>query len=135
MSLLQWNESYSVQVAHIDRQHQTLFNMINELHEALRVGQGKGVVGKVLRRLIEYTESHFKSEEATLEKSGYPELAEHRALHKALVKKVLDFQKNFEAGNTGIAIELMEFLQKWLSEHIQNTDKKYTPFLNGKGVR
>ena len=134
MSLLQWNETYSVQVTHIDQQHQTLFNTINELHEALRAGHGKDVVGKILQRLIDYTASHFAAEEAMLERNGYPELAAHRAAHHALVAQVLKFQKDFAAGNTGMAVQLMQFLQKWLSEHIQNTDKKYGAFLNAKGI-
>ena len=135
MSLLQWNESYSVHVTSFDQQHQTLFRSINELHEALRAGHGKDVVGKLLQRLIDYTASHFAAEEPVLERNGYPELATHRAAHKALVNQVLKFQKDFEAGSAGIAVELMQFLQKWLSEHIRNTDKKYGAFLNEKGIR
>ncbi|MFZ3265325.1 MAG: bacteriohemerythrin [Terriglobales bacterium] len=134
MSLLQWNESYSVQVTSLDQQHQTLFRTINELHEALRAGHAKDLVGKVLQRLIDYTASHFAAEEAILERNGYPGLAAHRAAHKALVSQVLKFQKDFEAGNGGIAVEIMTFLQKWLREHIQDTDKKYGPFLNEKGI-
>jgi len=29
----------------------------------------------------------------------------------------------------------MDFLKPWLSNHIMGSDKKYTPFLNAKGVR
>ncbi len=134
MSLFQWNESYSVQVTSLDHQHQTLFTTINELQDALRVGHGKDVVGKVLTKLIDYTKSHFAAEEAILERNGYPGLAEHRAAHKALVTEVLKFQKEFESGNAGITVEVMHFLQKWLTEHIQNTDKKYGQFLNEKGI-
>jgi hemerythrin len=28
----------------------------------------------------------------------------------------------------------MNFLKDWLSNHIMNSDKKYGPFLTGKGV-
>jgi hemerythrin-like metal-binding protein len=61
-------------------------------------------------------------------------LTAHKALHHALVKKVLEFQKELESGSSFLAIEVMQFLQKWLTEHIQNTDQKYGQFLNGKGV-
>ena len=135
MSLLQWNESYSVQVTSLDQQHQTLFRTINELHGAMRAGHGKDLLGKMLQRLIDYTGSHFAAEEAIIEKNGYPELAARRTAHQALVKQVLKFQKDFEAGAPVAAVDLMQFLQKWLNEHIQNTDKKYGPFLNEKGIR
>ncbi len=134
MAVFEWNQSYSVKVTQLDQQHQTLFRTISELQEALRVGHGKEVVGKVLQKLIDYTKSHFSAEEAILEKNGYPELTAHKALHRALVKKVLEFQKEFESGSSFLAIEVMQFLQKWLTEHIQDTDQKYGQFLNEKGV-
>jgi hemerythrin HHE cation binding domain-containing protein len=57
----------------------------------------------------------------------------HKGEHKALVEQVLEFQKDFEAGKPGVAVALMQFLQKWLCHHIMETDKKYGPFLNEKG--
>jgi hypothetical protein len=58
MAVFEWNQSYSVKVTQLDQQHQTLFQTISELQEALRVGHGKVVVGKVLQKLIDYTKSH-----------------------------------------------------------------------------
>jgi len=135
MGAFEWTEAYAVQVANFDRQHRTLFRTVNELHDALHAGRGKDVVGKVLQRLIDYTASHFAEEEAAMEKNGYPEFGAHRAQHKALVAQVLKFQKDFQAGDLGVGATLMPFLQKWLSDHILQTDKKYGPFLNEKGIR
>jgi hemerythrin HHE cation binding domain-containing protein len=72
MGLFQWTERYAAQVTDFDRQHQSLFRMVNELHESLGVGRGKDVVGKILQQLIEYTATHFAAEEAAMEKSGFP---------------------------------------------------------------
>ena len=33
-----------------------------------------------------------------------------------------------------ISIEVMNFLKDWLSNHILGSDKRYGPFLNGKGL-
>ena len=134
MGAFEWTEIYAVKVAGFDRQHRTLFRTVNELHEALRAGHGKDVVGKVLQRLIDYTASHFADEEAAMEKNGYPEFGSHKAEHKALVEQVLKFQKDFQAGKPGVTTSLLPFLQKWLSNHIMQTDKKYGPFLNEKGI-
>ena len=134
MAAFEWTEAYAVQVENFDRQHRTLFRTVNELHEALRAGRGKDVVGKVLQRLIDYTASHFAEEEAAMEKNSYPEFGAHKAQHTALVAQVLKFQKDFQAGNLGVGAQLMPFLQKWLSVHIMETDKKYGPFLNEKGI-
>ena len=134
MSAFEWTEMYAVKVAGFDRQHRTLFRTVNELNEALRAGHGKEIVGKVLQRLIEYTASHFAQEEAAMEKHGYPGLGAHQAEHKALVEQVLKFQKDFDAGKSSVTVALMPFLQKWLCNHIMQTDKKYGPFLNEKGI-
>ncbi len=47
---------------------------------------------------------------------------------------MLKFQKDFQAGKPGVTTSLMPFLQKWLCNHIMQTDKKYGPFLNEKGI-
>ena len=45
MALIQWNDSLKVGVAEIDKQHQKLVDMINDLHDAMRQGQGNAVPG------------------------------------------------------------------------------------------
>ena len=97
-------------------------------------GRGKEVAGGVLRRLIDYTVRHFTEEEKLMEKHAYPQLAQHKVEHKALVDKVVAFKKDFDAGGASITPELMTFLQKWLTDHIQSVDQKYGDFLNAHGV-
>jgi len=130
----QWNDSYSVKIGAMDNQHKKLFEIISELYTAMRAGHGKEVAGGVLTRLIDYTVQHFAAEEKLMEANKYPALAEHRAEHKALTEKVVAFKKNFDAGSTAITLELMTFLQNWLTNHIQTVDKKYGVFLNSHGV-
>jgi hemerythrin len=134
MGIFQWTERYAVQVTDFDRQHKSLFRMVNELHEALGRGRGKDVVGKILQQLIEYTATHFAEEEAAMEKNGFPELKSHEAEHRSMTEQILKFQKDFQAGKVGVATALMLFLQKWLHDHLLETDKKYGPFLNEKGI-
>jgi len=133
--LIAWNESYSVKVGSLDTQHQKLFTIMNRLHEAMAVGKGQAQVKAVLQELIDYTTTHFAAEEATLEKKGYPTLTAHKAEHKALLEKVRGYQKEYMEGKTGMAASLLQFLVEWLKQHIQQTDKKYSQFLNDHGVR
>ena len=72
MSTFHWSDKYAVQVSTFDRQHQMLFQTVNELHEALGKGQGKMVVGDVLKRLINYTATHFAAEESAMERTRFP---------------------------------------------------------------
>lgn len=130
----QWNDGYSVKVGAMDAQHKRLFEIIHELYTAMRAGHGKDVAGEVLNRLMNYTVEHFTAEEIMMEKNGYPQLVAHRAEHKALTDKVKAFKKDFDSGAGVITLELMTFLQNWLTNHIQSVDQKYGAFMNSKGV-
>jgi len=67
MPTFRWNERYSVNIALLDRQHQRLFDIFNELNAALAVGRGGTVMDSVLCRLTDYVKTHFVAEEALME--------------------------------------------------------------------
>jgi len=135
MSLLTWNEKYSVSVKELDNQHQKLFALVNELYDAMKVGKGNEVLGKILGELTEYTLYHFRNEENMFQKYNYPAQIAHKQEHDALTKKVAELKTKFAQGNSFITTEVMNFLKDWLNHHIMQEDKKYGPFLNQKGVK
>src|ERR1035438_4801402 len=104
-AMFEWKNEYSVNLASIDAQHKKLFAIAEELHEAMRTGQTKPVLSKILDRLVQYTVTHFAQEEGLMKLHGYPDFAAHKSAHEALKKQVLDFQREFEAGETFISIE------------------------------
>lgn len=133
--LFPWNDTFSVQIGIIDMQHKNLVSIVNELHQAMAAGQGKQELGRILSSLIKYTQVHFKTEESFMESHRYPKYIVHKSEHEELTKTVLDFQSKFQEDEVGLTVEVMDFLKTWLSQHILGSDKKYTPFLNAKGVR
>ena len=124
-----------VGVKQIDAEHKNLVSILNQLHEAMRRGQGKDVLGSTLDSLVSYTKAHFTNEERLLQQSGYPDLVAHKREHELLTNKVLEFQRNFNAGRIGLSLDVMEFLSSWLQGHIKGTDKKYIPCLHANGIR
>lgn len=135
MAMVTWNDNLSVKVAEIDMQHKKLVAMINELYDAMKVGKGKEVTGKILNGLILYTATHFKTEESYFAKFGYPDTDNHKKEHAAFVKKVTEFKEGFETGKVTLTIEVMNFLSDWLFKHIKITDKNYSKFFNEKGLK
>ncbi len=125
MAFFTWRNEYLVGVPAVDAQHRRLFDLAEQLFEAMRTGQGKEVTGRALQQLISYTASHFSAEERLMAQHGYPHLKEHRALHEALTREVLEFQKRFEGGNAFLTVELMHFLKSWLEGHIKSEDMRY----------
>ncbi|SNB47071.1 bacteriohemerythrin [Geobacter sp. DSM 9736] len=134
MALLSWSDSYRVNIKQIDDQHKKLIEMINTLHDAMKVGKGSQVLGEVLKSLIDYTGSHFATEEKLMKLHNYPDYEHHKKEHNLLVMQVLDIQKNLQNGSAPLTQNIMSFLKEWLVKHIQGEDKKYGPYLNGKGV-
>jgi hemerythrin len=135
MALIQWNDSFSVGVVEIDKQHQKLVGMINDLNDAMRQGKGKDVLGKIIKGLIGYAETHFRTEEKYFDQFGYPDANNHKKEHSDFVMKVAEFKDGFDRRKLGLSIEVMSFLSKWLQNHIKGVDKKYGPFFNEKGLK
>ena len=136
MPLMMWNDKMSVGVAEIDAEHKTLVSMLNDLYDGVQSGHGKEALGKILDGLIAYTAGHFQHEERLFTQTAYPAAAAHKKEHDDLTKQVLDVQAKYKSGATGtLSLEVMNFLKNWLVTHIQGSDKKYGPHLNGKGIR
>jgi len=134
MSLITWTkEQFATNVSAHDAEHQEIFRLVNALGDAVGSGD-RAAVGKQLDALIATVAGHFASEEANFAKYGYPDAASHKAIHDKLVATCLDLQKKFHAGEAEITGETAGFVVGWLTDHIPNVDKKYGPFLNGKGV-
>jgi len=134
MSLVNWDQTYSVKVNRLDDDHKKLFAMINDLHESMLAGHGSEKVQEIVKKLADYAKFHFAAEEAFFEKTKYPALASHRAEHQAFVKKVEQFQQDMASGKGGQSISVSQFLNDWLTGHIKNTDQKYSAHLNENGV-
>lgn len=135
MAFLVWADKYSVGIPTIDRQHQQLVAIINELHDAMLQGQGNAAMGQILDRLIHYTKVHFDTEEALMRRAFYPALDAHKKEHDALTGQVVDFREQFVNTNAMLTIKVMNFLKDWLVHHIQETDMKYSDHLIERGVR
>lgn len=135
MTFFTWNENMSVGILQLDIQHKNLINMINNLYDAMSTGKGKEILPNILKEMSAYAVSHFSTEEKFMQQYGYPEYETHKKEHELFVKKVQEFNREFAKGNISITLNVANFLETWLSNHIQNTDKKYGPFLNEKGVK
>ncbi len=134
MAFINWNDSYSVGVLKIDNQHKRLVQIINELSDSMAQGKGKDVLGKVLNELVNYVNTHFKSEEELMVKYGYEDYEMHRYEHEKLTDEVKRFYEDFNAGRAVLSVQIMNFLRNWLMDHIVVKDKKFGQFLISKGV-
>lgn len=135
MSLIKWNETFSVHIEEIDKEHKQLVMMVNDLTDAMKTGKGRDVLGEILEGLIAYTASHFRTEEKYFKQFHYPHAVEHKKEHADFVKNVLEFKEQFDQGKSTVSVNVLQFLSKWLQAHIKEADMKYSTFLNDRGVK
>ncbi|HOQ06158.1 MAG TPA: bacteriohemerythrin, partial [Anaerohalosphaeraceae bacterium] len=131
MPLFQWNNSFSVGIPEMDRQHQRLVDLINQFYDALQLGRSKEIIQQTLRELVGYVNTHFSEEEALMRQIGYPALPAHQTKHQRLVAHVQKLFEDFQAGRPVNSLNLAEFLKNWLVTHIQKEDKQYGRFWTG----
>ncbi|MGQ9366015.1 bacteriohemerythrin [Azospirillum sp. A39] len=135
MSLIAWNDAFSVGIREFDDAHKRLMALLNQLWDANEARHGADVLGPILDELIAYTTSHFAEEEALFRKWNYPVLHHHHALHGKLTATVLDLQAKFARdGAAVISDEAFDFLRDWLVKHILGEDMLYKSYFNGLGI-
>ncbi len=130
--MVNWSDGLSVNVSSIDQQHKKWIGMINDLHEAMKQGKGNDVMGKILSGIVDYTKTHFATEERYFKQYNYPDAEAHIKIHNGFVEKVVQLQTDFNKGGLGLSIKAMDVLKDWFVNHI--IDKKYSDFFNEKGL-
>lgn len=82
MALIQWSEDLSVGVKRFDDDHQRLFEMINDLNDAMLRGKGREALNDIITGLEEYAKTHFSAEEKLFAEYEYPL---HRATRNSTI--------------------------------------------------
>jgi len=137
-SLIEWDDNlYSVGIKEIDRQHKMLVELINQLHISAVHEVGIETLTELLNHLAEYTVFHFDYEERLLESNNWPDMVDHKKRHKVFTNQIFEYQAKLkEIGHLSvIGKDALDFLKKWLMEHIVKVDKEYGSFLNARGIK
>jgi len=132
--LIIWDDYYSVGYEVIDKQHKMLVEMINELYSSFISGKAQEKAPEIVNEMIKYTDYHFKTEEKFFDKYDYPETKEHKLIHKSFVDKVVEVKEGLDSKKVTVSYDIMNFLRKWLLEHILQEDKKYQSFFKDNDI-
>jgi hemerythrin-like metal-binding protein len=119
---LVWSKILSVGIDEIDEDHRKLIQIFNILNHAVAEGDSPEYLAATLEELINCTVWHFSHEERLMLKHRYPETAQHKAEHRELIQTARELQQAvLQAGET-LVDEQVEFLERWLTEHILTAD-------------
>lgn len=123
-----WDESLSVGIQKIDKQHQELVKIINCLVENEDASGHSEPIAQVLDRMTKYAVYHFETEEALMLEYNYPEYESHRDDHAQFKMKTAKFCLDALQRKETLPDELLSFLRDWLTHHILQADMKYKPY-------
>lgn len=129
MALIDWDKRLETGHSKIDEQHKALIDTINKLHVAMKTGKGRGEIEGILVFLKDYTVSHFRMEEDLMNHSHYTGMAKHKEIHHDLVVQVADLVDRHQKGTLTMTMAVMDFLNDWLTKHIQGEDFRLAEFL------
>ena len=133
--MIEWDDKYSVGISIIDKHHKQLVDIINDAIVAKQHSDDPEKMMEVLDEMTLYAQEHFKTEESYMLKFHYPEYQYHKEEHRNFSHKTIAYRNKVMHGDSQIANEVLEYLKKWLVDHIQVTDKKFVTCFKDNGLK
>lgn len=128
--MFEMKEEYKVGIDIIDEQHKKLFELADEAYTLLKNDFALDKYDRIIAiidDLKEYTKFHFKTEEDYMESIKYKRLFSQKVEHMAFIKELdaIDFRQVDENQDETL-VKMLGFLNDWLVNHINGTDKLIT---------
>ena len=136
MKEVKWTEDLSVGNKVIDEQHKMLIVHLNNLTKAIEHQLGPEKIGETLSFLIDYTDTHFSSEEQHMTAHSYPGLDAQKVLHEKFKETLNNLEEDFreEGATPELADAIDTLLVNWLIKHIQGVDAEFVEFLKHNNI-
>lgn len=117
----------------IDGQHKELIDRINKLVRTCENGSCQLEAIKMLDYLADYTDFHFKEEEALQEEVGYPGLEEHKKRHdefRVAVNELHEMLVEEEGPSEAFVQAVQNNVTDWLYHHIKGFDCSVAAYIH-----
>jgi len=132
MSPIEWDPELETGDPLVDRQHQQIHELFNELESA---SDRPEEIMRVLEVLLDHVTMHFDTEEDLMRRVEYPADAfeRHVALHKDLTEATRQKVLEFRDGTLTHIRPLADFLREWVQVHVHEYDRELIEFVRGRG--
>jgi len=127
-----WETRFILDIPQIDEQHEELIRRVNNLAITYNSEETRENVRNTILFLEEYVLTHFSTEEAFMNQSGYPALDEHHSIHENYTAQVnrLVFSIHGQDLTPELIAEANTLLVNWLSHHIDEEDRKFADWFH-----
>ncbi len=129
-----WKADYNTGIKFIDEQQQYFFNIVSTLKENLSTGVCKESASKIFFSLAHYAEHYLIQEEIYFKDYHFPTIKQHKDLHKEFIRRVIQFQVDYETDVVETCRTMLDYLEEWFDNHILKYDKKAMDYLKEKGL-
>ena len=123
-----WKSEYNISNFKIDKEHQKLFTIAREAMSISRLKDDEKVKNKlkdVITKLFDYVGTHFSNEQKYMEEIDYPELENHKILHKNMLTMLTTLISELNKLELeDIEKLLFNFIEEYFIRHIVLEDKK-----------
>lgn len=115
-------KEYSIGIENLDRQHYKLFRTIDKLM-LIKDTHDINEILLIYNSLVRYAYIHFTDEENFMKKIEYPYIEYHKKEHDFFISQLEKIYFEIELENIEKIFEILNFLKKWLKNHIITADK------------
>ncbi len=133
--MIEWSDKYCFGISIIDEEHKKFIDIINKAFVAKEHNDNPEEVKELLKGMANYALTHFTTEENYMIKFNYPGYKYHKEEHHDFTMTTIDNLRKIIKGDYQITKEILEYLKRWLVNHIQGTDKKYVDCFIKNGLK
>lgn len=120
---MRWKDEYSVGIEDIDKQHRVLLDYFTLIEDSVSSGGNWSSLHFILVQLHDFARIHFAVEETLMHMFGYPGATDHISQHQGFFAKLKELEQ--QSLKTDVTKGTVEFLHKWLIQHITGADRGY----------
>ena len=132
--LINWSETYSIELSIIDTQHKKWIEFVNNLYKSYKSKANKKDILENISKLLDYTDYHFGFEEKYIEDFNCGNLEGHKKEHASFISTIKKHQVLFEQGDIDVVYKLIIYLNNWIINHINDDDKRYVECFKINGL-
>ena len=123
------NDTYVIGIDSVDQEHRFLIGIYNDLLAKIASGHAEDLIDEIVKKLFDYADYHFASEERVMVTADFPGLDAHRRQHESFVRSLNDLVTD-RSGDKGADLRRVAiFVGTWIRGHILVTDKQLGEFV------
>lgn len=123
------NPELRLSIPVVDYHHEKIFRFFENLKRRAPTKP------EIIQAIGDYTGRHFVVEEELMLAHGYPGFDEHKRQHEFFKGKIGTLLEAMGRDEIAASKAIAEYLEVWLTKHVQTSDKAMAEYFHHLGVR